>query len=183
MEKFNSPNYRQPRQKSILLLWAECPNAKLIMSDKAPALRNASVCKQVCVLTWARVCQRVKSSGGCKTFTVTWARCMRPQGERVFFYFCAGGYEQQRRKWDASVSKACCSQPLIHLQNGANKAECRRAQGPFFSKTSVGGPKQQNLTLRTPKFCLILIIAFMVIDLPVFRPMLLTLITHLTVGI
>lgn len=59
----------------------------------------------------------------------------------------------------------------------------QESTGAFFSDTSVGGSKQQNLTLRTPKFCLILIIAFMVIDLPVFRPMLLTLITHLTVGI
>lgn len=43
MEKFNSSNYREPRQKSILLLWAERPNAKLIMSSKAPALCNVSV--------------------------------------------------------------------------------------------------------------------------------------------
>lgn len=59
MEKFNSSNYREARQKSILLLWAESPNAKLIMSSKAPALCNVSVrvtCVQVRVYSHSQVC-------------------------------------------------------------------------------------------------------------------------------
>lgn len=49
-------------KKSILLLWAERPNAKLIMSSKASALCNVSV-HVVCVSTQASVhswCTRVR---------------------------------------------------------------------------------------------------------------------------
>lgn len=49
-------------KKSILLLWAERPNAKLIMSSKAPALCNVSV-HVVCVSTLASVhrrCTRIR---------------------------------------------------------------------------------------------------------------------------
>lgn len=48
MEKLNSSNYRKVRRKSIALLWALGPNAKLIMSSKALAFSLLTLC--VCVL-------------------------------------------------------------------------------------------------------------------------------------
>lgn len=73
MEKFNSSNYREPRQKSIVLLWAQSPNAKLIMSSKAPALCNVTGCvciwrgvqENTCVDVLQKIYNEVRMRGTC----------------------------------------------------------------------------------------------------------------------